>query len=78
MLSASDLKTILRISTAITSAPDLDTILSTACKAAVELFGVSHSALALFDPTLEWGMVRAEYPQLGTRGVRTPVARYPG
>jgi GAF domain-containing protein len=68
MLSASDLKIILRISTAITSAPDLDTILSKACEAAVELFGVSHSALVLFDNAFECGMVRAEHLQLESRG----------
>jgi len=64
MPGASDVKTILRISTAITSSLDLDTILSTACEAAVELFGVNHSALVLFDTALEFGVVRAEYPKL--------------
>jgi len=67
MLSGSDLKIILRNAMAVTSSLDLDRVLSTACKAAVELFGVNHSALVLFDNTFEYGMVRARHPQLEPR-----------
>jgi GAF domain-containing protein/anti-sigma regulatory factor (Ser/Thr protein kinase) len=77
VLGASDLKTILRISTAITSVPDLDRVLRKACEAAVELFGVDHSALLLFESTFECGMVRAEYPQLEPRGERIQLRGVP-
>lgn len=59
---------VLQVSTSFNSSPNLSAILTTACQAAVDLLGVSHSALALFEPNLVKGMVCAEYPEMGMRG----------
>ncbi len=78
MLRASDLKIILPISTAIISAPDLDTILIKACEAVVELCTVSHSALVLSDRIFECGMVCAEHPPLRPRDEKLQKRDLPG
>lgn len=57
-----NLRAVLRVSTTVSSSLDLDQTLRTACQAAVELFGVSHSGLVLFAPDQTSGKVCAEYP----------------
>lgn len=43
---------------------NIEPTLVAVCKAAVELVGVNHSGLVLFDDDHQWGTVVAEYPQL--------------
>lgn len=50
------------LSIAINSATELQEIQSLACQAAVEIFGVDHSGLVLFEKDLSKGIVIAEYP----------------
>lgn len=71
---ARNLKAVQEISANISSLMELDKILESACRAAVELFGVDHSGLVLFDETdYKRGWVKAEYPDLGTRDIEIPV-----
>ncbi len=51
-----------RACTAISSSLSLNTILGVTCKQVVELFGIDHSGLAIFDENNEYGLVVAEYP----------------
>ncbi len=68
------LRAIQEVSTTITSSFEFQELLNRACQAVVELFGVEHSGLALFDQDLEWGTVKGEYPtELRTLGVRFPI-----
>jgi GAF domain-containing protein len=50
------------ITTSISSASELSDVLTSTCEAAVQLFGVDHSGLVLFDEHYEQGHVAAEYP----------------
>lgn len=71
---ACNLQAIQEVSTAINSLLELDKILEATCRAAVELFGVEHSGMVLFEePDRERGWVMAEYPALGTLGLEIPV-----
>jgi GAF domain-containing protein/CheY-like chemotaxis protein len=74
---ARNLEAIQKVSTAISSLHELDEILDATCRAAVELFGVEHSGLVLFEPDKARGQVVAEYPDLGTRGLEIPVRGVP-
>jgi GAF domain-containing protein len=66
---------LIEVSNAISSARDLDQILRLTCRSAVELMGVSHSGLVLFDDRLESGTVKAEYPEeTGTLGTRIQIS----
>lgn len=58
------LESLQQISTTITSSLDLTEVLNRTCQAAVELFGVDHSGLVLFEPSLDWGRVRGSYPPM--------------
>lgn len=71
-------KAIQKITIAISSLHQLEDILNTTCNAAVELFGVDHSGLVLFDRTYTSGHVAAEYPDRGTYGIRIPIKGIPG
>jgi GAF domain-containing protein/CheY-like chemotaxis protein len=65
------LQAIQQVSTNITSLLEFQEVLNCTCRAAVELFGVDHSGLVLFDDQLEWGTVKGEFPaQLNTLGTR--------
>jgi GAF domain-containing protein/CheY-like chemotaxis protein len=70
---ARNLEAIQEVSTAISSLHELDEILDATCRAAVEVFGVDHSGLVLFEADNVRGQVVAEYPNLGTRGIEIPV-----
>lgn len=74
---AYNLAAIQKVSTAISSLMELKEILETTCRTAVELFEVDHSGLVLFDPNYEQGEVVAEYPDLGTQGVKIPIRGVP-
>lgn len=66
---AAHLKAIHDISKTINAATDLRPILDATCRAAVELFGVDHSGLVLFDHDTGRAEVRAEYPDYNCRGL---------
>jgi GAF domain-containing protein len=51
-----------QITEAINSADMFDEVLTQVCKAAVTLFGVEHSGVAIFDPDFATATVVAEYP----------------
>jgi GAF domain-containing protein/CheY-like chemotaxis protein len=74
---ARNLEAIQKVSTAISSLHELGKILDATCHAAVELFGVEHSGLVLFEPDNARGQVVAEYPGVGTRGLEIPVHGVP-
>jgi GAF domain-containing protein len=74
---ARNLEAIQKVSTAISSLHELGKILDATCHAAVELFGVEHSGLVLFEPDNARGQVVAEYPDVGTRGIEIPVHGVP-
>jgi len=65
---AHNLDAVIRVSQTVISSLDLDHTLTAACQAAVELLGVDHSGLVLFEEDLAEGVVRAEYPDMGVRG----------
>jgi|GEM_PF-1483593 len=69
-----NLKAVQDVATSINSLMELDKILEATCRAAVELFGVDHCGLVLFEePDYRRGWVAAEYPNLGTCGAEIPV-----
>ena len=74
---ARNLNAVLKVSTAVNSTLDLDQTLSQACQSAVELLGVSHSGLVLFDPRSGSGTVRAEYPEIGAKDLPIQVRGVP-
>jgi PAS domain S-box-containing protein len=61
---ARNLETLQSLALTVSSSLDLDAILSKTCQAAVELFGVDHSGLILYNFDLTQGEVVAEYPAL--------------
>jgi hypothetical protein len=67
------MEAIWRIGATINSETDLDKILRLVCRAAVDLFPVDHSGLVLFAPNQTTGVVKAEYPELGTIGTTIPL-----
>ena len=68
------LQAIQQVSTTITSSLESQEVLNCICQAAVELFGVDHSGLVLFDKSLKWGTVEGEYPaQPNTLGTKIPI-----
>lgn len=69
-----NLQSVLESYTDISSTLDLDQTLRAVCESAVGLLGVDHSGLALFDPDMKRGVVRAEYPDIGARGLEFPLA----
>jgi PAS domain S-box-containing protein len=72
------LQAIQEVSTTVTSSAEFHEVFNRTCRAAVELFGVDHSGLVIFDQDLEWGTVRGEYPlQTGARGKCVPIRRVP-
>lgn len=62
-----------QVSTSIGPSLKYEETLTATCRAAVELFGVEHSGLVLFEPSLAKGKVVAEYPALGMVGREIPV-----
>lgn len=74
---ADNLDAVIRVSQTVISSLDLDHILTTACQAAVELLGVDHSGLVLFDEDQIEGRVCAEYPELGALGATFPLRGVP-
>jgi PAS domain S-box-containing protein len=74
---AQALDTALRVSTTINSSLHSDEILNATCKAAVELFNVSHSGLVLFGPDFQEARVVAEYPAFGIVGHDIRLAEVP-
>jgi PAS domain S-box-containing protein len=74
---ADNLDAVLRVSQTVTSSLDLERILSATCQAAVELLGVDHSGLVLFDDKMTTGKVYAEYPEIGATGVTFPLHGVP-
>lgn len=67
------LEAIQRIVLTISSLHDLNEILQYTCRAVVELFGIDHSGMVLFDADMVQGRVVAEYPALGTRELPIPL-----
>jgi PAS domain S-box-containing protein len=63
--------------TAILSTLSLDEILNKTCKAVVELFGVDHSGLVVFDDDQQTGTVVAEHPNIGAKGIEIPLKGIP-
>lgn len=61
-LKALNLEKLQDLTLAINSTLDLKYVLTQTCQAVVELVGVDHSGLVLFDPDLARGKVFAEYP----------------
>ncbi len=74
---ARNLDTVLRISQTVNSSLELGKIITSACQAAVDLLGVTHSGLALFDANFEYGTVFAEYPNMGMQGLVFPLRGVP-
>jgi PAS domain S-box-containing protein len=62
---ARNLQAVLQVSIIISSSLALDQTLQSACRAAVELIGVDHSGIVLFNTDMESGEVRAEFPDKG-------------
>jgi GAF domain-containing protein len=63
---------------AINSTLDLKDVLTQSCQAVVELLGVDHSGLVLFEPDASFGSVFAEYPPTErTLGQVIPVSGVP-
>ena len=72
------LRAIQEVSTTITSSLEFQEVLNRICQAAVELFGIDHSGLVLFEKDLEWGIVEGEYPaQPNTLGTQIPIEGVP-
>ncbi|MCI0395745.1 MAG: GAF domain-containing protein [Chloroflexi bacterium] len=71
------LKAIQEVSTAICSMQTLDEVLTVVCRVVVQLFKVDHSGLVVFDAGFNEGKVVAEFPNLGTRGIKIPVRGVP-
>lgn len=66
------------LSLTISASLNLDEILNKTCQAAVELFGVDHSGLVLFDSNYLHGKVVAEYPaNTNTIGTEIPLENVP-
>ncbi len=65
-----------KISLAVTSSPDLHTLLTAVCQKLVVNFHSDHSGVLLFDDTYTFGDVVAEYPHRSTLGIRIPLAGY--
>ena len=59
------------------SSLDLEEILTTTCRAAVELVKVHHSGLMIFDSDYRHGEVISEYPPIGTKGLSIPLRGVP-
>lgn len=74
---AEKLNAILNVSQTTISSLDLNRILTSACKAIVELLNVNHSGLVLFDQNLTIGKIHAEYPDMGTVGLVFPLRGVP-
>ena len=75
---AERLAAVSHISATISSSLELKAVLSTAAQKMVELFGVEHSGVLIFDEEKEWGHVLAEYPDWGAIGERFQVKGYLG
>lgn len=56
---------------------DLEQILTSTCKAAVDLLKVDHSGLMVFDSNHETGHVISEYPSIGTKGLTIQMTGVP-
>lgn len=68
------LRTIEKLAADITSSIELQIVLTRTCQAVVDLFGVDHSAVVLFDVNRSHGEVYSEFPaQVGTIGTRIPI-----
>ncbi len=72
-----NLATLLEMFTQVNPSLNLELTLNAACKAAVELLGVNHSGLMLFEAGSETGRVLAEYPEIGTKGLIVPLRGVP-
>src|SRR5437868_7858198 len=59
------------------SSLDLEEILTTTCRAAVDLLRVDHSGLMVFDNNYQNGEVISEYPTIGTKGLSIPLNGVP-
>ena len=70
-----DLGLLLNLATTIGSATDIARVLEAACVGVVQLFGVSHSAVVMFEG--DYGTVRAESPDLGAYGLRIALKGIP-
>jgi len=73
------LSTLNHVSAAISATVDFDEIARLTCRSAVELIGVDHSNLVMFDWDDLIGRVNAEYPEEGfhTRGTVIPIKGIP-
>ncbi len=71
-----DLEVVHQISRTIGASLDPLRILETTVAQMVAVFEVDHSGVLLFDDTLSYGQVVAEYPATGSVGVRYPVPGY--
>lgn len=56
---------------------DVADVLSSPCKAAVEILKVDHCGMVLFDSTQDTGYVVAEYPAIGVKGLTVPLRGFP-
>ncbi len=70
---AKDLDALREVSLAMSSLENPEKVYKKLCQAAVELFPVQHSGLALFDRSLTYGCVVAEYPDQNMVGLKFPL-----
>lgn len=71
------LDAVLKISIMISSSQDLNPILLSIGKIAVELMGVEYCSFMSFAPDLESGQVKVEYPDLDLLGLNIPLEDIP-
>jgi sigma-B regulation protein RsbU (phosphoserine phosphatase) len=64
------------ISLALNSTVELPVLLTAACQKLVENCHVDHSGVFLFDDTMKYGEVMAEFPSQQAIGMRIPLAGY--
>lgn len=63
-----------RVAAAITSSLDIAQVLQVATTRLVQLFGVDHCGIVLFDEYLHYGQLMAEHPPTNAAGLRFPLA----
>lgn len=74
---AKNLAVLQQVSQTVSSSLGYTATLQATCRAAMELFGVDHYGLVLFEPNHHHGRVVAEYPDLGAVGLEIPVQDIP-
>lgn len=70
---AKRLERVYRISLMLSSQLDQQELMGLAARELAQLFGADHTGIMLFDEQSRYGVVAAEYPEIGeTRGIRVP------